>query len=47
MLSNGTTILQGIGEDITNELTEKTYVLPDEDIVTVGTERFRRVETLF
>ena len=37
VLSGGTTILQGIGEHKTNELTEKTYVLPDENIVTVGT----------
>ena len=47
VLSGGTTILQGIGKHMTNELTEKTYVLPDENIVTVGTERFRRVKTLF
>merc|ERR1712136_152521 len=47
VLSGGTTIPQGIGEHMTNELTEKTYVLPDENIVTVGTERFRRLETLF
>ena len=47
MLSGGTTILQRIGEHTTSELTEKTYVLPDENIVTVGTERFRGVETLF
>ena len=47
VLSGGTTILQGIGEHMTNELTEKTRVLQDENIVTVGTERFRCVETLF
>ena len=45
--SGGTTIHQGFGEHMTNELTEKTYVLPDENIVTVGNDFFRRVETLF
>ena len=47
VLSGGMTTLQGFGEHMTNELTEKTSVLPDENIVTVDTERFRRVAISF
>ena len=35
-LSSGSTTLQGIAEHMTNELTEKTYVLSDCNIVTDG-----------
>ena len=35
-LSRGTTSPHGIGEHVTRELTEKTYVLPDENVVTIG-----------
>ena len=41
------TTVQGFGEHMTNELTEKTSVLPNENIVTVDTELFRREATSF
>ena len=47
VLSGGMTTLQWFGEHMTNEPTEKTSVLPDENIVTVDTERFCRVATSF
>ena len=47
VLSGGMTTLQGFGEHMTNELTERTIGLPDENIVTVDTDRFCRVATSF